>query len=610
LGEKSFRPLWPILLGFIALLVAVGAAQLLASEESRADQQARRTVEIEKQLSQLRTLVTEAETGQRGFLLTGDRRYLAPFETAQKELGPAVDNLSSESADDGSEKASVESLREAISQKLDELRRTIDLRSAGHADEALAIVTSGRGSELMAAIHHRLTELEAEARKGFETRASEARRLNFLAQTTSIVCAALVVVLAALTLIDARRRQAKLLATNARLVKEAEEREAAEKQVRQLQKMEAIGQLAGGMAHDFNNMLAVVIGSLDIMRGRLSDSENPSLRKFLDAALEGANRAALLTNRVLAFSRRQPLEPVLLDVNRLVGEMSELLRRTLGETIHVETVLAGGLWNVNADPSQLESALLNLAVNARDAMPDGGKMTVETANAFLDERYAANETDLAAGQYVMISVTDTGAGMTKEVAERAFDPFYTTKAAGKGTGLGLSQIYGFVKQSSGHVKIYSESGQGTTVKIYLPRQVGDGADASARETVSPAGGTRDELILVVEDDDDVRKTTIELLRELGYGVVATKLPSEALQALQTRPEVALLFTDVVMPEMNGRQLAAKAREGRPRLKILYTSGYTRNAIVHNGVVDPDAALIAKPFTLEQLESKIAQCLCA
>ena len=373
--------------------------------------------------------------------------------------------------------------------------------------------------------------------------------------------------------------------------------------------MEAVGQLMGGIAHDFNNMLAIVIGSLELARRRLAGTEHPAVLKCIDNAIEGANRAATLTARLLAFSRQQPLEPRVIDVNKLAGGMSELLQRSIGEAIHIETVLAGGLWKVLVDPAQLESAIVNLAVNARDAMPDGGKLTIETQNAELDERYAAAHSEVVAGQYVVISVTDSGAGMSREVMERAFDPFFTTKGPGQGTGLGLSQVFGFVKQSSGHIKLYSEVGHGTTVKIYLPRHRGESPVAA--EEASPSAlpkGTADTIILVVEDEAGVRKMTVDAIRELGYAAISAQTPREALQQLESHPDVALLFTDIVMPEMNGRELSDMALARQPNLKVLYTTGYTRNAVVHNGVLDAGTALIQKPFTLEQLALKLRQVL--
>ena len=401
-------------------------------------------------------------------------------------------------------------------------------------------------------------------------------------------------------------RTAELAAALARMREEMRERASAEAQVRQLQKMEAVGQLTGGIAHDFNNMLAVVTGSLDLAKRRLDKGEADRALRGIENAEEGARRAAQLTARLLAFSRQTALEPQVVDANKLVGGMSELLRRTIGEGVLVETVLAGGLWRAYADPNQLENALLNLCVNARDAMPDGGKLTVETANCHLDEDYARAHDEVAAGQYMMVAVTDTGTGMPPEVVAHAFDPFYTTKGVGKGTGLGLSQVYGFVKQSGGHVKIYSEPGQGTTVKVYLPRHFG--ADAAAPDARRPSGGlpraVDGEVVLAVEDEAAVRHVSVDALRELGYTVVQASDANQALALLAVQPRVDLLFTDIVMPGMNGRRLADEALRIFPGLPVLFTTGYTRNAVVHNGTLDPGVALLPKPFTVEQLARKV------
>jgi signal transduction histidine kinase/ActR/RegA family two-component response regulator len=380
-----------------------------------------------------------------------------------------------------------------------------------------------------------------------------------------------------------------------------------EEQLRQVQKMEAVGQLTGGIAHDFNNMLAVIMGGLNLPQGKLARGET-DVERFVEGAIDGAQRAATLTQRLLAFSRQQALSPEPLVINKLVAGMSELLIRTLGEQVKVETVLAAGLWQVEADPAQLENAILNLAVNARDAMPSGGRLTIETLNAFVDDAYA-QEYAIGAGQYVLIAVADTGAGMAQEVIAKAFDPFFTTKGAGKGTGLGLSQVYGFVRQSGGHVKIYSELGVGTSVKIYLPRLYGEAAATEqAKRLATVHRGLRSEIILVVEDEDRVRALSVEALRELGYGVVEASGPSQALRMLDEGQQVNLLFTDVVMPDMSGRQLADRARGKRPNLKVLYTTGYTRNAIVHNGMLDPGTNLLTKPFSIEELAAKVRKIL--
>ncbi|MCY7313317.1 MAG: response regulator [Pseudoxanthomonas sp.] len=396
---------------------------------------------------------------------------------------------------------------------------------------------------------------------------------------------------------------------NSQLTLEMKDRETAEAQLRQLQKMESIGQLTGGLAHDFNNMMAIVIGSLDVAKLRLSSNDQEKIRACIDNAMEGAQRATVLTSRLLAFSRQQPLAPQAIDANKLISGMSELLRRTIAEHVQVEIVLAGGLWHCFADTAQLESALVNLAVNARDAMPDGGKLTIETANAELDDRYARSHPEVQSGQYVLIAVSDSGTGMSALVIERAFDPFYTTKEVGKGTGLGLSQVYGYVKQSGGHVKIYSELGQGSTIKLYLPRHLGHAPPATpVGDTEFMPRGSLDQFILVVEDDQHVRHMTVDALRELGYTVVQASDANQALEQIRVQPHLDLLFTDIVMPVMNGRVLADQARLIKPKLRVLFTTGYTRNAVVHNGMLDPGVAFLPKPFTIQQLALKVRDVL--
>jgi PAS domain S-box-containing protein len=392
-------------------------------------------------------------------------------------------------------------------------------------------------------------------------------------------------------------------------VRDVTEKKAVEAQLRQAQKMEAVGQLTGGVAHDFNNLLTVIIGNLEHLERRLRPGQD--LERNVAAALRGASRAALLTERLLAFSRRQALSPQVISANKLVVGMSELLRRTLGETISIETVLAGGLWPTFADGNQLENALINLAVNARDAMPEGGRLTIETANCYLDDDYANRHGgDVRPGQYVGVFVSDTGTGMSKEIAAQAFEPFFTTKDTGEGTGLGLSQVYGFVKQSEGHVKIYSEVGHGTTVKLYLPRHLGavDEDENVVRARAIPRA-RHGETVLVVEDDPDVREYTVEMVCELGYRALSAADGPSALGLLNDNADVQLLFTDVVLPGgMNGRRLAEEAVRRRPLLKVLFTTGYARNAIVHQGRLDPDVEVVFKPFTYSQLAAKIRHAL--
>jgi len=377
----------------------------------------------------------------------------------------------------------------------------------------------------------------------------------------------------------------------------------------QSQKMDALGQLTGGIAHDFNNMLTVIKTAIETLARRLSAGER-DVGRYIDAVSRSVDRAASMTYRLLAFARRQPLEPKALDANKLVAGAAEMLRRSLPETIAMETALAGGLWWTQADPNQLESAILNLALNAKDAMAKGGKLTIETANAFLDETYAAAHAEVAPGQYVMIAVSDSGTGMPKEVAAKAFEPFFTTKDEGQGTGLGLSQVFGFVKQSRGHVKLYSEPGEGTTVKIYLPRlETASLADAAVEVKPKTTTQAAREAILLVEDDEDVRGFIGDSLRELGYEVFTAGDGHAALQVLEEQPDIDLLFTDVGLPNgMNGRVLADEARRRRRALKVLFTTGYARNAIIHHGRLDAGVDLIAKPYTQTELAAKVRKVL--
>ncbi|OWV73805.1 histidine kinase [Rhizobium sp. R339] len=378
--------------------------------------------------------------------------------------------------------------------------------------------------------------------------------------------------------------------------------------LRQAQKMEAVGQLTGGVAHDFNNLLQIIVGNLDTLL-RTLPADAGRLRRAASQAMNGAERAAALTQRLLAFARRQPLDPKPVDANGLIRGMSDLLHRTLGEIYELEIVLAGGLWRTEADPNALESALLNLAINARDAMSSGGKLTVETFNAHLDEAYSVNHAEVVPGQYVAISVSDTGAGMDAETVARAFEPFFTTKDQGKGTGLGLSQVYGFAKQSKGHVKIYSEIGQGTTVKIYLPRLLSGQVNEATVDCMPLPEAGFGEIILVVEDDPDVLAYSVESLTELGYRVLEAKDGPTALRVLKLNLPVDLIFTDVVLPGgMSGADLVAKARELQPAVKALFTTGYSRNAIVHHGRLDKGVHLLQKPFSIKDLAVRIRSVL--
>ena len=394
-----------------------------------------------------------------------------------------------------------------------------------------------------------------------------------------------------------------------RMYEEIDRRLALEDALRQSQKMEAIGQLTGGVAHDFNNLLMVIMGNLEYAQRTMAswnDEAHQRLARRVDYAMQGAQRAASLTKRLLAFSRQQPLNPTPIDVNRLLPGLSELLSRAVGEQISLEIVGGGGLWTTEVDGGELEAAILNLVVNARDAMPNGGKLTIEASNSYLDEAYCKEQVDVSPGQYVLIAVSDNGSGMPPEILKRAFDPFFTTKQTGQGTGLGLSQVYGFVKQSKGHVKIYSETGEGTTVKVYLPRSFREALRVNEIR-VEPSKRGEGERILVAEDDEDVRRYVAETLRDLGYSVLQAENGEAALKLLD-RNAVALLLTDVVMPGMNGRKLADEAKLCHSGLRILFMTGYSRNAIVHQGRLDPGVDLIQKPISTEQLAAAVRRIL--
>jgi PAS domain S-box-containing protein len=387
-------------------------------------------------------------------------------------------------------------------------------------------------------------------------------------------------------------------------IRDITDRVTAEERLRDSQRMEAIGQLTGGVAHDFNNLLQVIRGNLELLQSSVAGDERGQQR--LNNALYGAERAAQLTRQLLAFARRQPLAPKVMNLSRLVSDMADLLRRTLGEAIEVETVVAGGLWNTIADPAQVESAILNLALNARDAMPGGGRLTVEITNTSLDEAYARNAREVTPGQYVMIAVTDTGEGMPEDVRARVFEPFFTTKVDGKGTGLGLSMVYGFVKQSSGHIQIYSEVGHGTTVKIYLPRS----RQAEQRTLLmlddAPPPPDEGRTILVVEDEEAVREAALAMLDELGYRSLQAGDAEAALEVVKQGEHIDLVFTDVVMPgPLRTRDFALRLHAMRPGLPILFTSGYTDNAIIHQGRLDEGVHLISKPYAKADLARRIA-----
>jgi signal transduction histidine kinase len=592
----------------LAAVITLGTFWLVFRAQDQ-DQWVRHSLAVRNELQLIQTLTLRTESAQRGYLVTGRDEYLAPFEPARAALNTALDQAAALVSDNPQQIQAVNALRQSIAAKLDELQRTIALRKAGRADEALAVVNTDEGQRTMDTIGGQIASMQSTEDRLLAAREADASSLAFSLQIGSVAAFLLICGVAFLAAYLAQRSvsaihdaNARLSLANQSLVEQISRREEVETQLRQAQKMEAVGQLTGGMAHDFNNMLGVIVGALDLMRRRLKTDEY-DIRHYIDSAMKATERSAALIQRLLAFARQQPLAPEAVDANKMIADMSELLRSTLGEQTQIETVLAAGLWRTNVDAHQLESAIVNIAINARDAMPDGGKLTIETGNVYLDEEYCSANAEVAPGQFVMIAISDKGVGMAPDVVARAFDPFFTTKPAGKGTGLGLSQVYGFVKQSSGHIKIYSEPGTGTTVKIYLPR-LHRPVEEAKRASPRPASGTVDEVVLVVEDDPLMRRLSCDSLRELGYTVLESETAAGALTIVGDTPGIKLLFTDVVMPEMNGKKLAEEALKKRPDLKVLFTTGYTRNAVVHGGFLDPDVNFISKPFTVQQLASKV------
>lgn len=601
---------------FGCLVAAIGSAAISLQKQVAAQTWVEHTLYVRTALLQTLSTLQDAETGQRGFLLTGDETFLEPFRNAERTIGERWATLERTVSDNEMQKQRLDRLRSVAAERLGSLRKRIQERQVAPD----APLTDGLkiGKRLMNEARSVIAEMLAEEERLLTTRNAEMRWTVTLTQigvAGALLSAAL---LGWATLKDRQRQVAELQTANVALrialkqaAEESEQRERVESQLRQAQKMQAVGQLTGGLAHDFNNMLAVIVGCLNLLKRKMARGEIDK-DSLIDKAMECVDRAAALTHRLLAFSRQQPLAPQTVDANKLVGGMAEMIRRTLGESINVETVLASGVWRIHVDPNQLESAILNLAVNARDAMNDEGKVTIETSNAYIDDNYAREHAEVKEGQYVLVAVSDSGTGMPPEIIAKAFEPFFTTKGPGKGTGLGLSQVFGFVKQSGGHIKIYSEIGQGTTVKIYLPRFVGEGEVAGPRREPSAAGmafrGSPQTLILVVEDEDRMRSVAVAMVQDLGYSVLAAASAVEALALISANPHIDLLFTDIVMPDMNGRALAEEALRRRPDLKIVFTTGFSRNAVIHNGVLDRGVNFLPKPFSIEQLAQKVSAVL--
>jgi signal transduction histidine kinase len=707
---------------FVGIIGALTWWTLVAGRDAR--NWVQHTSDVLGVIKDLDIAITDAETGQRGYLLTGNADYLSPYNAARGRVALLEDTLSRLTPDNPIQQDRLKALAPLLQGKLDELAQTIELRRDVSADAALRLVETGTGRALMQQIKAILADMTATETALRDRRIASSEQLSAIGRGLAVAgCIVSLVLLAAAArllrrsgdqliaseteqrelarelrasldsisqgvgVFDAswhlvRRNQSlpQLLTLPEEMVREGTpyaaltdhlsaaavggvpllesedqvrhghplgsigapilyqrarqsdgrsfefrrtamlgggfvltvaditERTRVEGVLRDAQRMQAMGQLTGGIAHDFNNLLAVIIGNLELAARRFDPDDPVSQR--LDRAMWGAQRGAELTRQLLAFARKQPLAPQTIDVSAMLSEIAGLLRRTLGERVEMCVVDSAGLWPVVADPAQLESAILNLAINARDAMPDGGRLTIEVANKVLDDDYARQHTEVVAGDYVMIAVSDTGTGMPPDILARVFEPFFTTKGPDKGTGLGLSMVFGFVKQSSGHISIYSEPGQGTTVRLYLPRAVGAIPSSSHRisePVLLPRGsGT----VLVVEDEANLREVACAVLQDLGYTVLEAANGEEALRLVDAdKPSLDLVLIDVVLPgAMNGRELASRLAELQPGLRVLFMSGYTENAIVHQGRLDGGVMLLGKPFSREQLARKVADAL--
>jgi signal transduction histidine kinase/ActR/RegA family two-component response regulator len=620
-ASRLVQNAWIIMaVGFGLVVVAAIAVALMFARSREADRLVDHTFEVQSTAQVLLSQVQAAENGQRGFLITGDDDYLKRFDGALARVPELLANLRYLTADNPHQQARLDRLEPLVKARFDRIQRSIDLTKEGDKNAAFGVVKAGEGKTLMDDIVAELSAFVKAERDLLAMRQSKSAEIRLWLSVLIGMALVAATLLAVLLAIATRQAVRGLLDRTRELEEESKLRQEAESTLRQAVKIEAVGQLTGGIAHDFNNLLTIIIGNLDTMKRQLAKLAGlepareivDKLSKALDAAVRGAQSSAQLTQRLLAFSRRQPLEPQRLDLNRLVSGMLEMFRRTLGSDISIETVVGAGLWPTFADGHQLENVLLNLALNAKAAMPDGGCLTIETANTYLDDGYVRRFGDVKAGQYVVLCVTDTGTGIAKDILDKVFEPFFTTKPPGEGSGLGLAMVHGFVKQSGGHVRIYSEEDHGTTVKIYLPRLIGEEVSAV------PAGkGEGDqaiprakpgEMILLVEDSEGVLEYARDILLELGYGVIDAANVQEALRAVAKKPQISLLFTDVVLGESNGRVLADEVRQIYPNLPVLFTTGYTRNAIVHQGRLDPDVQLLNKPFTQQDLARKIRQLL--
>ena len=605
------------LVGF-GLLAAAALAMIMGLIRSRdADLRVLHTLEVQRTAQILLIATRDAESAVRSFLLSDDKEDLDRFEPSLAQVQENLGSLTSLTADNDIQQERIANLNTLFQAKRDQLETCVKLAKDGQREAALAVINAPDDRNVSDDIRVEVESVLTTEQQLLKERQAKSAQQRYILAALIGLALLTATVLAGVLAVSSRSALKGLLDLNAELDAESKLRQEAEATLRQAQKIEAVGQLTGGIAHDFNNLLTIIIGNLDSMKrqlGNVAGDASAKLLKSLDAALQGARSAGQLTQRLLAFSRRQALDPQRLDVNRLVSGMLDMLRRTLGAEISIETVLGAGLWPAFADGHQLENVLLNLALNAKDAMPQGGCLTIETANTYLDAAYVRRFGDVQAGQYVVLCVTDTGTGIPDEIIDRVFEPFFTTKPTGEGSGLGLAMVHGFVKQSGGHVRIYSEDGEGTTVKIYLPRMTG-----AEEMTAAPSGKIEPgsivprakphETILLVEDNEGVRDYAKDVLTELGYRVLVAADAEEALRLAAQQPAIDLLFTDVVLPgPLTGRDLANRLSQRYPDLPVLYTTGYTRNAIVHQGRLDPDVHLLNKPYTQQDLAHKMRELL--
>jgi signal transduction histidine kinase/CheY-like chemotaxis protein len=705
-----------VLIAFLAVIGFMTWDRFAAAQSAR--QWTEHTYQVLGGIRELEIAVRDADSGQRGYLLTGDSAYLAPYDAALSRTSILLGELQRLTADNPAQQARLRTLAPAWQQRAQQLAQTIQVRRDMGLEPAIKLLDSGTGRDTMAAIEQTLTALTAEETALLAERlaATDSRGEWVLRLVLAATAIAILALLWAARLLNqaysrsytaeaeqrtlagrlrasldslsqgvgvfgpARRLRhwnecfqtlldlppamvraetpyaafAEHLAANGEDLLESEEqiehgqhnnkqpivyerthpnghqleirrtltpddgfvltitdmtrRAQSEAVLRESQKMQAIGQLTGGIAHDFNNLLTVILGNLELARARM-DAQNPLVAN-VERSLWAAQRGGTLTSQLLAFARKQPLEPAPIDLSAGLPDLVPLLRRTLGEHIDVRFVDSAGLWPAMADPAQLESAVLNLALNARDAMPGGGRLTIELANKVLDEDYARAHAEVVAGDYVMVAVSDTGHGMTPDIVARVFEPFFTTKTEGRGTGLGLAMVFGFVKQSGGHVKVYSEPGEGTSVKLYLPRAVGGAIPSMQRSGVPTDLPHGSATILVVEDEAGVREIAVAILRSLGYRVLEAPDGDEGLKVFGSHAaEIDMLLTDVVLPgKVRGREMAERITAIRPEVKVLFMSGYTENSIVHHGRLDDGVQLLGKPFKREQLARKVAEIL--